>query len=167
MSDANSTVPEAGGDQPVFHIHRVYLKDFSLEQPNAPEILLEKEQPDIQIQLNVSANEINDGVFFEVVVMVGVHAKVQDKTLFLVEGHQAGIFEIRNLSKEEMGPILGVSCPHILYPYLRAQVADAINRAGFPSIHLEEINFQVMYDEARSGEKVGASSSSGVLAGAA
>ena len=131
---------------PVFQIQRVYLKDLSLEQPNSPAILLEQEQPTVDIQLGVDAQPVADGIF-EVSVSATVQTKIGDKTVFLVEAKQAGIFEIRNLPEDQMGPILGIACPQIVYPYLRGNVADVIQRGGFPPVHLAEINFQAMYDQ--------------------
>jgi len=131
---------------PVFQIQRVYLKEASLEQPNSPAILLEQEQPSVDIQLGVEATPVADGVF-EVSVTATVHTKIKDKTVFLVEAKQAGIFEIRNLAQEQLGQIMGIACPQIVYPYLRGNVADLIQRAGFPPVHLSEINFQAMYEQ--------------------
>ena len=139
----------ADDNNPVFQIQRVYLKESSLEQPNSPAILLEKEQPSVDIQLGVEANAAAEGVF-EVCVTATVQTRIKDKTVFLVEVKQAGIFEIRNLSEEQMGPIMGIACPQIVYPYLRANVADLIQRSGFPPVHLSEINFQAMYEQQRA-----------------
>ncbi len=132
--------------EPVFNIQRVYLKEASLEQPNSPAILLEQEQPSVDIQLGVEASNAAEGVF-EVCVTATVTTKLKDKTVFLVEAKQAGIFEVRNLPQDQMNPILGIACPQIVYPYLRANVADIVQRAGFPPVHLTEINFQAMYDQ--------------------
>ena len=131
---------------PIFQIQRVYLKDLSLEQPNSPAILLEQEQPTVDIQLGVDAQPVSDGIF-EITVSATVQTKIQDKTVFLVEAKQAGIFEIRNLPEDQMGPILGIACPQIVYPYLRGNVADVIQRGGFPPVHLAEINFQAMFEQ--------------------
>jgi preprotein translocase subunit SecB len=131
---------------PVFQIQRVYLKEASLEQPNSPAILLEQQQPAVDIQLSVDAQPVSDGIF-EVAVTATVTTKIGEKTVFLVEAKQAGIFEIRNLSQEQMGPIIGIACPQIVYPYLRGNVADIVQRAGFPQVHLAEINFQAMYEQ--------------------
>ena len=131
---------------PVFLIQRVYLKEASLEQPNSPGILLEQEQPAVDIQLGVEAAQAAEGVY-EVSVTATVTTKVKDKTVFLVEVKQAGIFEIRNLPPEQMGPIMGIACPQIVYPYLRGNVADVVQRGGFPPVHLAEINFQAMYEQ--------------------
>jgi preprotein translocase subunit SecB len=136
----------ADQQDPVFQIQRVYLKEASLEQPNSPAILLEQEQPSVDIQLGVEAGQVADGMY-EVCVTATVTTKVKDKTMFLVEAKQAGIFEIRNLPQEQMGPIMGIACPQIVYPYLRGNVADLITRAGFPTVHLAELNFQAMYEQ--------------------
>ena len=131
---------------PTFQIQRIYLKEASLEQPNSPAILLEQEQPSVDIQLGVEANPVAEGVF-EICVTATVQTKIKDKTVFLVEAKQAGIFEIRNLPEDQMGPIMGIACPQIVYPYLRGNVADIIQRGGFPPVHLAEINFQAMYEQ--------------------
>jgi preprotein translocase subunit SecB len=131
---------------PIFQIQRIYLKEASLEQPNSPAILLEQEQPSVDIQLGVEANPVAEGVY-EICVTATVQTKIKDKTVFLVEAKQAGIFEIRNLLEDQMGPIMGIACPQIVYPYLRGNVADIIQRGGFPSVHLAEINFQAMYEQ--------------------
>ena len=131
---------------PIFQIQRVYLKEASLEQPNSPAILLEQEQPSVDIQLGVEATPVAEGIF-EVSVTATVHTKIKDKTVFLVEAKQAGIFEIRNVPEEQLGQLMGIACPQIVYPYLRGNVADLIQRGGFPPVHLSEINFQAMYEQ--------------------
>jgi preprotein translocase subunit SecB len=138
---------EQTSDQdPVFQIQRVYLKEASLEQPNSPQILLEQEQPAVDIQLGVDATPVVDGIF-EVCVTATITTKIGDRTVFLVEAKQAGIFEIRNVPQDQMGVIMGVACPQIVYPYLRGNVADIVTRAGFPPVHLAEINFQAMFEQ--------------------
>ena len=131
---------------PEFQIQRVYLKDVSLEQPNSPAILTQPEQPSVDIQLAVAHAQLVEGMF-EVTVTATVHTKIEDKTVFLVEAKQAGIFEIRNLPEEQMGQVVGIACPQIIYPYLRGNVADVVQRAGFPPVHLAEINFQMLYQQ--------------------
>ena len=131
---------------PIFQIQRVYLKDLSLEQPNSPAILTSTEQPSVDIQLAVGMEQVADGIT-EVSVTATVTTKIQDKVVFLVEAKQAGIFEIRNLPEDQLGPVIGIACPQIVYPYLRGNVADVIQRAGFPPVHLAEINFQAMYEQ--------------------
>ena len=143
MADAQTPAAE---QTPVFQIQRVYLKEASLEQPNSPAILLEQQQPSVDIQLAVESTPVADGIY-EVCVAATVHTKIGEKTVFLVEGKQGGIFEIRNLPDEQLAAILGIACPQIVYPYLRGNVADVITRAGFPPVHLAEINFQAMYEQ--------------------
>ena len=134
---------------PVFQIQRIYLKDLSLEQPNSPQILLEQSQPQVDINLALGAEPVADGIY-EVTVTATVTTKVKDKTLFLVEAKQAGIFEIRNIPEEQLQPIIGIACPGIVYPYLRAIVSDVCTRAGFPPVLLSEVNFQAMFEQQRA-----------------
>lgn len=134
--------------QPVFQIQRVYLKDVSLEQPNSPQILVEQGQPQVDINLGVEVQPVQDGIF-EVCVTGTVTAKLGERTLFLVEAKQAGIFEVRNIPEDQIQPILGIACPGIVYPYLRAVISDVITRAGFPPVHLAEVNFQAMFEAQR------------------
>ena len=136
---------EAQAPTPVFNIQRMYLKDLSLEQPNSPQILLDAQQPAMDINLSVSAENVTDGIF-EVCVTATVTTKVAERTLFLIEAKQAGIFELRDLPADQMQPILGIVCPGMVYPYLRAVVSDVCNRAGFPPVLLSEVNFQAMFE---------------------
>jgi preprotein translocase subunit SecB len=129
---------------PTFQIQRMYLKDLSLEQPNSPKILLEQGQPQVEINLTLGAEPIADGMY-EVTVMATVTTKIKDKTLFLVEAKQGGIFEIRNVPEDQLRQILGIACPNMVYPYLRAIVSDVCTRAGFPPVMLSEVNFQAMF----------------------
>ena len=135
--------------EPVFQIQRVYLKEASLEQPNSPAILLSQEQPSVDIQMGVQVTQVAEGVV-EVAVAATVHTQIGEQTVYLAEVKQAGIFEIRNISEDQMGPVMGIACPQIVYPYLRGNVADLIQRAGFPPVHLAEINFQSMYEQQQS-----------------
>ena len=156
MADANPT--------PVFQIQRMYLKDLSLEQPNSPQILLEQSQPQVEINLSMAASPISDGIY-EVTVTATVTTKVKDKTLFLIEAKQAGIFEIRNIPQEQMNPIIGIACPQIVYPYLRAIVSDVCTRAGFPPVLLAEVNFQAMYEAQQQQQNASAANGNGSGAG--
>jgi preprotein translocase subunit SecB len=131
--------------EPGFRIQRIYLKDLSLEQPNAPQILLVAAEPQVEVEVDVAVDRLSDEVF-EVVLIATVTARVESKMLFLVEAKQAGIFEFSNIPVEQIDPMLGIACPTILYPYLRSNIADTISRAGFQPIHLNEINFHGMYE---------------------
>jgi preprotein translocase subunit SecB len=130
---------------PLFQIQRMYLKDLSLEQPNSPQVLLEQGSPQVEINLTLGAETVGDGMY-EVTVTATVTTKINDKTLFLVEAKQGGIFEIRNIPEEQLRQILGIACPGIVYPYLRAVVSDICTRAGFPPVVLTEVNFQAMHE---------------------
>ena len=149
---------------PVFQIQRIYLKDMSLEQPNSPQILLEQAQPQVDINLALGAAPVADGIY-EVTVTATVTTKVNDKTLFLVEAKQAGIFEIRNVPEDQLQPIIGIACPGIVYPYLRAIVSDVCTRAGFPPVLLSEVNFQAMFEAQQA--QGSASNGSGIITSAA
>jgi preprotein translocase subunit SecB len=155
MADDTNTTP-------MFQIQRIYLKDLSLEQPNSPQILLEQGQPAVEINLTLGAEPIADGMY-EVTVMATVTTKVNDKTLFLVEAKQGGIFEIRNIPEDQLRQILGIACPNIVYPYLRAIVSDVCTRAGFPPVMLSEVNFQAMFEaqQAQANAQIGGAASNG------
>lgn len=144
-----SSVPNEGADnskEPAFRIQRIYLKDLSLEQPNAPQILLVQAEPQVEVEIDISVDPINNEIF-EVALSSTVTARVEGKVLFLVEAKQAGIFEFSNIPPAQIDPMLGITCPSILYPYLRSNIADTISRAGFQPIHLNEINFHGMYEQ--------------------
>ena len=131
-------------EQPVFGIEKLYVKDLSVEVPNAPEIYLERENPEIEIQLGTSGRGVDEGVF-EVVLTVTVTAKLGEKTVFLVEAGQAGVFRIMNVPAEQIEPLIAVACANVLFPYAREVVSDAIGRAGFQPIVLQPVNFEAMY----------------------
>ena len=149
---------------PVFQIQRMYLKDLSLEQPNSPQILLEQQQPQVDIQLGVGAETVADGIY-EVTVTATVTTKVKDRTLFLVEAKQAGIFEIRNVPGEQMQGIISIVCPQMIYPYLRAIVSDVCTRAGFPPILLTEVNFQAMFQAQQEQQAAAQGNGSRIITG--
>ena len=142
--------------QPVFAIEKIYVKDLSLEIPNAPEIFLEREAPQVNLQLNTRNQVIEEGLY-EVFLTVTVTAKINDKVMFLVEAQQAGIFRIRNVPEGDIDPVLGIGCANILFPYLRETVSDTVTRAGFPAVILNPVNFEAIYQQNK--EKTGSSSS--------
>jgi preprotein translocase subunit SecB len=137
--------------QPSFGIQRVYMKDASLEVPNAPQIFLEQEPPAVEVQLDVGDTALGGGMY-EVTVTATVTTRVKDMVAFLVEIKQGGIFEIRGVPDEQIEPLLGIVCPNIVFPYLRANVADFVTRAGFPPIHLAEINFEAFFQQRKAAQ---------------
>ena len=144
MADDQNTQQESGA--PAFNMQRVYLKDLSLEMPNAPHIFLEQEAPQVEVSVKVGGLRLAETIF-ESSVTATVTTRIAGKVLYLVEATQAAIFELANIPAEQMDPILGIVCPTMVYPYLRASVADAITRTSLPPLHLAEVNFQSLYEQ--------------------
>ncbi|MDX9716543.1 protein-export chaperone SecB [Thauera sp. WH-2] len=135
--------------QPVFSIEKLYVKDLSVEVPGAPQIFLERENPQINVQLSTAGRAIEDGVY-EITLTVTVDAKIsEDRTLFLIEVAQAGIFQIRNVPQDDLEPVMMIGCPNILFPYAREAVSDAVTRAGFQPVLLAPVNFETLYQSQR------------------
>jgi len=137
---------DQGTNQPVFNIEKVYVKDLSLEIPHAPEIFLEREVPNIDVQLNTQTATVEQDVY-EVMITNTVTAKIGEKVMFLIEAKQAGIFRLSNLPKEDLEPVLAVMCPNILFPYLRELVSNTAVRAGFAPVLLSPVNFDLLYQQ--------------------
>ena len=138
------TEQEAQQEAPSFTIEKLYVKDLSLEVPNAPAIFLEQESPEVSIQLQTGVQNLGDGAF-DVTLTVTVTAKLGEKTVFLVEVGQAGIFRIRNVPEDNITPLLSVACPNILFPYAREVVSESATRAGFAPVLLQPVNFEALY----------------------
>jgi len=132
--------------QAVFSIQRLYLKELSLESPHAPQIFLEQAQPSVEVQLDVQASVVIETIY-ETTVTVTVTTRVGEKVAFLVEAKEAGIFEISGVPDDQLPYVQQVVCANIVYPYLRSNVADLVQRAGFPPIHLAEINFEALFQQ--------------------
>lgn len=132
--------------QPVFTIEKIYLKDLSLEIPSAPQVFMEKQPPKIDIRLHNEVKAIDNGIF-EVVLTATVTAKHDDKTAFLVEVAQAGIFQVRDFPPQELDAVMNVVCPNNLLPYARETVSTVLNRAGFPAVLLPHVGFDAIYQQ--------------------
>ena len=132
--------------QPVFSIEKIYVKDLSLESPGAPQVFLQSAQPQLEVQISNAASGIAEGLY-EVALTVTVAAKSGDKTFFLAEAVQCGLFQIRNVPAPELDPVLGIACPNILFPYAREAIADLTGRGGFPPVHLAPVNFEAIYQQ--------------------
>jgi preprotein translocase subunit SecB len=130
--------------QATFQIQKIYVKDLSLEIPNAPQIFAQEAQPQVEVRLDTAAASFAEG-YFEASVSATVSAKVGDKTLFLAEAVQAGIFAVRNVPAEDLRPLLGIACPTILFPYLRETISELIVRGGFPPVLLAPVSFEALY----------------------
>lgn len=135
---------------PSLKIEKIYLKDLSLENPGAPQSFTTQESPQVEVSLRSRGEQIEEAVF-ECVLTITVTAKTGDRTLFLVEAAQAGVFRISGIPLSEVQPVLGIHCPNILFPYIREAIADAVSRAGFPPVHLDPINFEVLYQQQLAG----------------
>ena len=133
--------------QPVFSVERLYVKDLSLEVPHAPQIFLEQGEPEVDMRVSTGSTKLEDG-FYSVDVTVTVTAKLnEERTMFLNEVTQSGIFRLENIPAEDEKLLLGVACPNILFPYAREAVSSEITRAGFPPVLLAPINFESMYQQ--------------------
>lgn len=130
--------------QPGFGIEKLYVKDVSLEIPNAPQIFTDRTAPQINVELANAAQKLDEGVY-EVAIKVTVTAKIGEKVAFLVEVTQAGVFAIRNVAEDNLEMIIGVTCPNILFPYAREAVSDLVTRAGFAPVLLNPINFEALF----------------------
>lgn len=144
MAEDQAAADQAQEQQPVFGIEKIYIKDLSLEIPNAPQIFMQREAPKVSVELSHIASMLDEGIF-EVALTVTVTSKIEDKTVFLVEVAQAGIFQVRNIPQDSLEPVLSVTCPNILFPYAREAVSDLVTRAGFPPVLLNPINFEALY----------------------
>jgi preprotein translocase subunit SecB len=130
--------------QPTFQIEKVYLKDSSLEIPHAPKVFLEQVQPQLEVQINTGSENFAEG-YYEVTVTATVTARFGERTLFLAEARQAGIFQVRGVAQQELGPLLGITCPTVIYPYLRETIQDMVARGGFPPVILAPLSFEALY----------------------
>jgi len=151
---------EAQQPQATFQIEKVYVKDLSLEIPGAPHAFTQQAQPQLEVRLDTGAAQFAEG-YFEASVSATVTAKVGDKTLFLAEVVQAGIFQVRNVGEDDLRPLLGIACPTILFPYLRETISDLITRGGFPPVLLAPVSFEALYmqrvqQEQSSSQQAGA-----------
>lgn len=144
--EQNTNSQDQQENAPSFSLQRTYIKDLSLEMPNAPQIFLEQEGPTVEVSINVGGQRLAETVY-EATVTATVTTRIQDKVLYLVEATQAGIFEAANIPADQLDPLIGIVCPTMLYPYLRANIADAINRTSLPALHLTEVNFQGLYEQ--------------------
>lgn len=139
-------------NQPLFSIEKIYLKDLSVEVPNAPQIFLEREGPQVDVQLHHNSNKVDEGIY-HTLLTVTVSAKLGEKTMFLVEAGQAGIFSIRNIPDSDLDMVLGITCPNILFPYARQVVSDALVAAGFPPVLLNPVNFEALFAAQRQANE--------------
>lgn len=132
--------------QPLFNVEKFYVKDLSVEVPNAPAIFMERESPQMDVNLSTASQPIGENLY-QTSITVTVTAKTGDKTMFLVECSQVGIFRIENIPAEQLPMVLGIGCPNIVFPYLRETISDVVVRAGFPPVLLNPVNFEALYQQ--------------------
>ncbi len=152
--------------QPEFIIQRVYVKDLSLEAPHSPQAFQEEWQPELNLQFTMNTRDVGENNH-EVVLQITITAKSKDKTLFLVEVKQAGLFTLKGFTEQQNHQVMSITCPTILFPYAREAVSDLVGRAGFPPLYLTPVNFEALYaqqlqeqqDKEGSGKKENSSSS--------
>jgi preprotein translocase subunit SecB len=137
----------SASDQPLFGIEKIYIKDISLELPNAPQVFFERDAPQVEVSMHNEATRMTQEALYHVLLTVTVTAKIQDRTVFLVEVAQGGIFQIRNVPQPELDAVLGTLCPNTLLPYAREAVANVVQRAGFPPVTLQHMNFDAIYQQ--------------------
>lgn len=143
MSDNNNPATPNG---PQFAIQRIYTKDISFETPNSPEIFTEKWEPQVNVDLHSSGTRLGEGLY-EVTLSLTVTAKLADKTAYLAEVKQAGVFTLNGFAEQELGAMLHSFCPNILFPYAREVISDLVSKGSFPQLLLAPINFDALYDQ--------------------
>ena len=142
----NGAVAPAEAAGPAFTVEKIYVKDVSFEVPGAPAIFTENVQPELQLNLNQRVQRLGENAF-EVVLGVTLTCKAGDKTAYVAEVQQAGIFGLMGLEAQAVDVLLGTQCPNILFPYVRQLVSDLVQAGGFPPFFLQPINFEALYAE--------------------
>ena len=146
---ANGAAAEANG--PTFSVEKIYVKDVSFEAPGAPQVFSEQGQPALEMNLNQRVQRVAENLF-EVELGVTLTCKLADKTVYLAEVRQAGLFGLGGFDEQTLDAMLGVHCPNILYPYVREVVSDVVGRAGFPPVVLSPVNFEGLYQAQKQAQ---------------
>lgn len=129
-----------------FAVQRLYVKDVSFESPNAPQVFTEQNQPKLQMNMSQNVTALGEDTF-EVVLALTLTCAVEEKTVYLAEVKQAGVFLVNGFDDRSKDFVLGSQCPNILYPYARQVVSDLIQSGGFPPFYLQPLNFDALYNE--------------------
>jgi preprotein translocase subunit SecB len=140
----NQQAKQNDTDEKEFAIQKIYIKDVSFETPNSPAIFTQKWEPNINLELSTNGKHLGEGVH-EVVLTVTVTAKIEDKTAYLAEAHQAGVFKISGIEGQELAHALGSYCPNILFPFVREVISDLVTKGGFPQLLLTPVNFDALF----------------------
>lgn len=133
---------------PALNVEKIYVKDISYEAPNAPQVFMEQAVPEVGVQLNIGHASLNPGEgLYEVTLSVTVTAKIQDKTMFLAEAQQCGLFRIAGISGADLPMVLEIGCPNILLPFAREVINDLVGKGGFPQLLINPVNFEALYQQ--------------------
>ncbi len=152
MTEENITPAAASNGQanpnagPQLVLHKLYLKDVSFEAPGAPQIFQDRSEGQVQLQMNQKVSNFQDELY-EVVLTVTVTCKMSEKTAYLAEIQQAGVFQISGLAREQIDQVIGTYCPNVLFPYARQMISELVQNGGFPPFLLQPINFDQIYAE--------------------
>ncbi|HIJ85980.1 MAG: preprotein translocase subunit SecB [Magnetococcales bacterium] len=149
MNEQQPNIPPS--NQPIFNVERLYIKDISFENPNAPEVYSRQSDPTVDFNLGTAVSQKGEDRY-EVTLQVNARVKEGEDVLFLVDVTYAGLFRIRNLPPEHLSPTLGIECPHIIFPYVRRVVSDLVTEGGFKPMVLDPINFAALYHQAKARE---------------
>ncbi|MFA9461430.1 protein-export chaperone SecB [Thiohalorhabdus methylotrophus] len=136
-------------EQPVFALERVYIKDLSFESPNVPEMFAQQGQPQVNVELGTQGRMVSDQGHMESVLTVTVRSTHEDKTVFIAEVQQAGLFRVSGIPDEQLEQLMGINCPTILFPYAREAISSVVARGGFQQLLLDPVNFQALYEQSR------------------
>lgn len=148
MTDKKETVEAS------FALESVYIKDMSFESPNSPQVFLQQEQPQLDIDIDIQHNKLDDeDDLYEVILPLSVEAKADDKTVFLAEVHQAGLFRISGVDAENLPMVLEINCANILLPFARETLASMIGHGGFPPVLVNPVNFEIIFDQRHAAAK--------------
>lgn len=161
LNGGNAPADAAG---PQFSVEKIYVKDVSFEVPNAPMVFNDPAQPQLQMNLNQRVQRVGEGVF-EVVLGITLTCTAGEKTAYLAEVQQAGVFGLAGFDEATLDGMLGTHCPNVLYPYARQTVSDLIQAGGFPPFLMQPINFEALYAEGLRQRAEQANAGNGDLAG--
>jgi len=152
--ETNAAATNAGQQATTFDIRKIYLKDASLESPNAPDVFLtENNTPEITIDASIKGNPLEQDDYYEVVLGITITSKIDEQVAFLVEVHQAGVFHIVGVPVEDMPLALEIACPNVLLPFAREAISDLVGKAGFPQLLLTPINFEALHMQKKQAQQ--------------
>jgi preprotein translocase subunit SecB len=162
----NTPVANGAPNPAQFIVQKIYVKDVSFEAPNAPAVFNDNGQPELNLSLNQKVSKVSEDVY-DVVLALTLTCKMGEKTAYLAEVEQAGIFTLSGFDERSLDMMLGTYCPNVLFPYARQVVSDLISAGGFPPFFLQPINFEGLYAEGlrRRAEQAGAQAPAQVVEG--